>query len=33
MAGGPPAAHAESVNRGVKQYVEEIAGRVRDVNK
>ena len=33
MAGGAPAAHAESVNRGVKQYVEEIAGRIRDVNK
>jgi hypothetical protein len=33
MSGGAPAAHAESVNRGVKQYVEEIAGRIRDINK
>jgi hypothetical protein len=33
MAGGAPASHAEAVNRGVKQYAEEIAARVRDVNK
>jgi hypothetical protein len=33
MSGGAPAAHAESVGRGVRQYVEEIAGRIRDVNR
>jgi hypothetical protein len=33
MSGGAPAAHAESVSRGVKQYVEEIADRIRAVNR
>ena len=33
MAGGAPAAHAEAVGRGVKQYVDEIASRIRDANK
>jgi hypothetical protein len=33
MSGGAPAAHAESVGRGVRQYVEEIAARIRQANR
>jgi hypothetical protein len=33
MAGGAPAAHAEGVLRGVKQYVDQVATRIRDANK
>jgi hypothetical protein len=33
MTGGPPATQAEGVLKGVRQYVDEIAGRIRDVNK
>jgi hypothetical protein len=33
IAGGAPAAHAESVLRGVKQYVDQFAARIRDANK
>jgi hypothetical protein len=32
MTGGPPATQAEGVLKGVRQYVDEIAGRIRDVN-
>jgi hypothetical protein len=33
IAGGAPAAHAEGVLRGVKQYVDQVATRIRDANK
>jgi hypothetical protein len=33
VAGGAPAAHADAVVRGVKQYVDEFAKRIRDVNR
>ena len=33
IAGGAPASHAESVLRGVKQYVDQFATRIRDANK
>jgi hypothetical protein len=33
IAGGAPAGHAESVLRGVKQYVDQFATRIRDANK
>jgi hypothetical protein len=33
IAGGAPAAHAESVLRGVKQYVDQFATQIRDANK
>jgi hypothetical protein len=33
IAGGAPAAHAEAVLRGVKQYVDQFATRIRDANK
>ena len=33
LAGGAPAAHAEGVLRGVTQYVDQFATRIRDANK
>jgi hypothetical protein len=33
LAGGAPAAHAEGVLRGVMQYVDQVATRIRDANK
>jgi hypothetical protein len=33
IAGGPAAAHAESVLRGVQEYVDQFATRIRDANK
>ena len=33
MAGGSPAAHADAVVRGVKQYIEQMGTRIRDANR
>ena len=33
IAGGPPAAHAETVLRGVTEYVDQFSSRIREANK